>query len=241
MPSSAWIGDNRSLQSFPTRRSSDLTGTIRSTRVSRIEDVTSVPPIQTRSPSEKRTGCSRASCASPSASPRSSPRCIASHVSARYIADRKSTRLNSSHVKISYAVFCLDRRQPISTVFPYTTLFRSHRNHPVHAGLADRGRDVGAADPDPVALGEEDGLLTRQLRQPLRVAEVEPALHREPRERSVHRRSEEHTSELQSRENLVCRLLLGSATTDLYSLSLHDALPISPEPSGPRGSRGSRT
>src|SRR5690606_4161079 len=41
-------------------------------------------------------------------------------------------------------------------------------------------------------------------------------------------RSEEHTSELQSRENLVCRLLLDdSYPTDLYTLSLHDALPIS--------------
>src|SRR5690554_2554945 len=63
-------------------------------------------------------------------------------------ADRKSTRLNSSHVRISYAVFCLKkktklttqsistafssffflliRRPPRSTLFPYTTLFRSH-------------------------------------------------------------------------------------------------------------------
>src|SRR5690606_5568586 len=42
-------------------------------------------------------------------------------------------------------------------------------------------------------------------------------------------RSEEHTSELQSRENLVCRLLLEKVTptAELYSLSLHDALPIS--------------
>src|SRR5690554_6835820 len=39
--------------------------------------------------------------------------------------DRKSTRLNSSHVRISYAVFCLIRRPPRSTLFPYTTLFRS--------------------------------------------------------------------------------------------------------------------
>src|SRR5690554_2821566 len=64
--------------------------------------------------------------------------------------DRKSTRLNSSHVRISYAVFCLKkkkkktkytlyicyflilfffflmiRRPPRSTLFPYTTLFRS--------------------------------------------------------------------------------------------------------------------
>src|SRR5690606_10812964 len=40
-------------------------------------------------------------------------------------------------------------------------------------------------------------------------------------------RSEEHTSELQSRENLVCRLLLDYATLVIYTLSLHDALPIS--------------
>src|SRR5690606_30123395 len=39
--------------------------------------------------------------------------------------DRKSTRLNSSHVKISYAVFCLTRPPLRSTLFPYTTLFRS--------------------------------------------------------------------------------------------------------------------
>src|SRR5688572_1041464 len=42
------------------------------------------------------------------------------------LADRKSTRLNSSHSQISYAVFCLIRRPPRSTLFPYTTLFRSN-------------------------------------------------------------------------------------------------------------------
>src|SRR5947209_8319510 len=65
------------------------------------------------------------------------------------IGDRKSTRLNSSHANISYAVFCLKKKKnkqilfiyhsfvfsfsfflmirspPISTLFPYTTLFRS--------------------------------------------------------------------------------------------------------------------
>src|SRR5438046_1188869 len=41
-------------------------------------------------------------------------------------------------------------------------------------------------------------------------------------------RSEEHTSELQSLTNLVCRLLLDSPTPPLHTLSLHDALPISP-------------
>src|SRR5690554_5313337 len=44
--------------------------------------------------------------------------------------DRKSTRLNSSHVRISYAVFCLIRRPPRSTLFPYTTLFRSEAREP---------------------------------------------------------------------------------------------------------------
>src|SRR5438034_976686 len=42
--------------------------------------------------------------------------------------DRKSTRLNSSHTVISYAVFCLILPQPRSTLFPYTTLFRSDEN-----------------------------------------------------------------------------------------------------------------
>src|SRR5438309_452752 len=44
----------------------------------------------------------------------------------------------------------------------------------------------------------------------------------------AHVRSEEHTSELQSQFHLVCRLLLDPATTQIYPLSLHDALPISP-------------
>src|SRR5687767_5760967 len=39
-------------------------------------------------------------------------------------------------------------------------------------------------------------------------------------------RSEEHTSELQSLAYLVCRLLLARSTTEFYTLSLHDALPI---------------
>src|SRR3712207_8556978 len=83
------------------------------------------------------------------------------------------------------------RRPPRSTLFPYTTLFRSR----------------GATDPRVVAqLGQLD---LRLRRQPV-VA----------RHRDVHRvvdqvllvdpvvRSEEHTSELQSRQYLVCRLLL---------------------------------
>src|SRR5438270_6668755 len=62
------------------------------------------------------------------------------------------------------------RRPPRSTLFPYTTLFRSHKPHPSNArfaGAIPRGVD-----------GREEY------------------------------RSEEHTSELQSQSNLVCRLLL---------------------------------
>src|SRR6266511_3375332 len=124
--------------------------------------------------------------------------------------------------------FLMIRRPPRSTLFPYTTLFRSTR-------CVQR-------------LTEAEGCRAVRRRAP---------------------RSEEHTSELQSRENLVCRLLLekkkdsddgadrrgrspcqhahagpgcgvrigrrsawlffcnDTATTEIYTLSLHDALPIS--------------
>src|SRR5687768_18232483 len=77
------------------------------------------------------------------------------------------------------------RPPPRSTLFPYTTLFRS------------RARDGQSASiqPDPPARGEEH----------VRRGEVRTALT--PRH-VEQRRSEEHTSELQSRLHLVCRLLL---------------------------------
>src|SRR3712207_8283311 len=87
------------------------------------------------------------------------------------------------------------RRPPRSTLFPYTTLFRSGssedvrsvRNHPSPSPspLGPRGRGNGAG------LG---GLLQRDLQVDAAHAGLE--------------RSEEHTSELQSRQYLVCRLLL---------------------------------
>src|SRR2546422_4738084 len=78
------------------------------------------------------------------------------------------------------------RRPPRSTLFPYTTLFRS----PVHA-VADLGSRVGDL------LGPEATV----DRSPRLAGVVGP-------ERAGGRRSEEHTSELQSRLHLVCRLLL---------------------------------
>src|SRR2546422_4180010 len=71
------------------------------------------------------------------------------------------------------------RRPPRSTLFPYTTLFRSH---PVRH---DEDRAVGPDHVVPHA-GLQGRLLAREVRD----------------------RSEEHTSELQSRLHLVCRLLL---------------------------------
>src|SRR3989442_13433387 len=73
--------------------------------------------------------------------------------------------------------FLMIRRPPRSTLFPYTTLFRSVRDEELGIGaLEDDDADVAVGFqlvPDP-----------------------------------VHLRSEEHTSELQSRPHLVCRLLL---------------------------------
>src|SRR5256885_2366959 len=145
--------------------------------------------------------------------------------------------------------FLMIRRPPRSTLFPYTTLFRSHLRR-------EGGRARRAPDP-------------RGPRRPRRHQALGPRLEAP--------RSEEHTSELQSPCNLVCRLLLekkkktkprssgrqqrdvpgnafsgstnritsvsgarqaravhalfffnDTATTEIYTLSLHDALPISP-------------
>src|SRR2546429_5258877 len=74
--------------------------------------------------------------------------------------------------------FLMIRRPPRSTLFPYTTLFRSVVLHTRH-------RWVGWQDGDALGFDTPEGRL--QVRA---------------------RRSEEHTSELQSRLHLVCRLLL---------------------------------
>src|SRR3989442_16021693 len=80
--------------------------------------------------------------------------------------------------------FLMIRRPPRSPLFPYTPLFRSNpdRGHPV-AFEFDVGRGV---------LVDDDERDSRELREPVCLFD----------------RSEEHTSELQSRPHLVCRLLL---------------------------------
>src|SRR5690606_41399710 len=76
-------------------------------------------------------------------------------------------------------IFSRLRLPPSSPLFPYTTLFRSHARRAHH---------------DRHSLGQ---------RHPARAHPLTA-----PRPRGRFGRSEEHTSELQSRENLVCRLLL---------------------------------
>src|SRR5258707_2713591 len=92
------------------------------------------------------------------------------------------------------------RRPPRSTLFPYTTLFRSqrpgHRRHQQGTGRK---------------------LSTCVLEGVERPAHVD-ALAEQPAERhQVPVRSEEHTSELQSRQYLVCRLLLEKKKTTSVS------------------------
>src|SRR3712207_8797186 len=83
------------------------------------------------------------------------------------------------------------RRPPRSTLFPYTTLFRS--GGVLRGALDQRQRVLGAL------------LVDAQGDDAHRLAEVHPVDHQRDQ---VQPRSEEHTSELQSRQYLVCRLLL---------------------------------
>src|SRR5438552_13121429 len=94
----------------------------------------------------------------------------------------------------------MTRRPPLSTLFPYTTLFRSPEpGHPdrEHAALAEHVPQ-GAADQDQRAQRQEIG-----IRNPLLAREPAAQVSADRRQRS-----EEHTSELQSPDHLVCRLLL---------------------------------
>src|SRR5688572_31286345 len=96
----------------------------------------------------------------------------------------------------------MTRRPPRSTLFPYTTLFRSLlRVAPLHVGRAlpdDLPESVLALDDRRTEADEERRVLGDEA---LLVGGGDE-------ERFVSERSEEHTSELQSQSNLVCRLLL---------------------------------
>src|SRR5690606_41848058 len=94
--------------------------------------------------------------------------------------------------------FLMLRRPPSSTLFPYTTLFRSGRLALVFRNLQLRGVRGENLDGE-----ERQGPVLPVRGTPARIAATRVRVPGDPCPRS-----EEHTSELQSRENLVCRLLL---------------------------------
>src|SRR3712207_8755294 len=97
------------------------------------------------------------------------------------------------------------RRPPRSTLFPYTTLFRSNEGFVVN--LSPRERDQLKQHLDDLEVIRPRGPSAAQGVPRFRDRQLETAVAylREQRDRG---RSEEHTSELQSRQYLVCRLLL---------------------------------
>src|SRR3712207_8234956 len=104
--------------------------------------------------------------------------------------------------------FLMIRRPPRSTLFPYTTLFRSGAGRgPVHRALAARQLE-------PAAVRVDHRGHARRLRADARHAAGRAAA-------GAPARSEEHTSELQSRQYLVCRLLLEKKNTHFTSRERH--------------------
>src|SRR2546427_6540564 len=99
------------------------------------------------------------------------------------------------------------RRPPRSTLFPYTTLFRSARRPLV-------AEPVVAADEAPPSA---QPLLPSQLALDVH---DRPLRRHEPARAGGRERSEEHTSELQSQSNLVCRLLLEKKKDQATTLQL---------------------
>src|SRR3712207_7224213 len=96
------------------------------------------------------------------------------------------------------------RRPPRSTLFPYTTLFRSQDE----AGNIELTHSISAGL-DYAAIGPEHAWLRDQGRAEYAYITDEEALD------GFKARSEEHTSELQSRQYLVCRLLLEKKNTSI--------------------------
>src|SRR5256885_16926969 len=104
----------------------------------------------------------------------------------------------STYTHVLFFFFLMIRRPPRSTLFPYTTLFRS-------VIVGDRARYTSAA--------KEHGSLARRVKPYLELKDVVASIGQAEELLAAEsdpemKRSEEHTSELQSPCNLVCRLLL---------------------------------
>src|SRR3712207_7351561 len=99
------------------------------------------------------------------------------------------------------------RRPPRSTLFPYTTLFRSGRGKQSRVKPVGKGATLGTARvAENVSAAYMSGASRRAFRPKWGT-----------RMRIERRRSEEHTSELQSRQYLVCRLLLEKKKNSLLA------------------------
>src|SRR5690606_40787339 len=94
--------DHRRLHSFPTRRSSDLACATTATASGPQRPLRCWCRLKASDTAESN-GCDGVSCTRPLT------------VRTNRAGDRKSTRLNSSHVKISYAVFCLKKKKKKTT------------------------------------------------------------------------------------------------------------------------------
>src|SRR5260370_11501232 len=99
------------------------------------------------------------------------------------------------------------RRPPRSTLFPYTTLFRSMAAAVIH-GPKVLFLDEPFEGVDAIASGTLKAMLQRMIARGVTIFLTSHVLEIVER-LCTHVRSEEHTSELQSHLNLVCRLLLG--------------------------------
>src|SRR5574340_823695 len=118
--------------------------------------------------------------------------------------DRKSTRLNSSHQKISYAVFCLSLRARVRSVAESASAFsRASSDFPPTSISLFFFNDTATTEIYTLSLHDALPICSTRASTPSARAHCSPS----PRS-GIRRRSEEHTSELQSPKDLVCRLLL---------------------------------
>src|SRR5258706_5052221 len=117
----------------------------------------------------------------------------------QHVGHNSWTRLVFAAFLLFFFFFLMIRRPPRSTLFPYTTLFRSYA---VPSSIRLRARPTAAPRLAPTSVARSPQLpAAAQKSSP-------PSANRPYPGRRTSHRSEEHTSELQSLTNLVCRLLL---------------------------------
>src|SRR5690349_19351625 len=132
---------------------------------------------------------------------------------ARRRADRKSTRLNSSHVEISYAVFCSPPPPPSSHLSLPDALPICGSSPTTASSGGSRSSSTGTTRGTPRSTTTSRASGTRAASRSAASVARSPSRASRCAWCEATSRSEEHTSELQSRRDLVCRLLLTAAPT----------------------------